>query len=132
MTLGIATAVRSAEAAAILAAIDAAVGAGKLRIYDGSRPATGGTVTNLLAELPFSNPAGSVTNGVLTLDPITDDSAADADGTATWFRILDGDDTFVLDGSAGESGTDIILGGATIVEGGTVAITSAVFTVGNA
>ena len=47
MTTGYSVAARNAQ----LDAITTAVGnAGKLRIYDGTRPATGGVVTNLLAE----------------------------------------------------------------------------------
>ena len=79
-----------------------------LRIYDSTgtgRPATGGAVTTqvLLAELTCNAtfaPASS--GGVLTLNAITQDSSANASGTATWFRIVKSDGTtHVLDGNVG-------------------------------
>ena len=104
MALGFATTLRTARAAQIVAAIDAGSGPGKCRIYNGTRPATGGTVTTLLAELTCSDPCGTVTNGVLTLSTITADSSADNSGTATWFRIVDSAGTFVMDGSITATG----------------------------
>jgi hypothetical protein len=134
MALGIVTAVRSSRATQILNAIDAGAGAGKIRIYDGSRPATGGTATNLLAELTCADPSGSVTNGVLTFNAITADSAADATGTATWFRIVDSTNAFVLDGSvtATGGGGDMTLNTTSIVANAQVQITSFTITEGNA
>lgn len=133
MTLGLSTALRNARLDAITAKIDAGSGAGKLRIYDGSRPATGGSATTLLAELTLADPsADAAAAGVLTLSAISDDASANATGTATWGRIVDSDGTFVLDCSVGTSGTDVILNTASIVSGATVSMTSAVFTEGNA
>jgi hypothetical protein len=133
MALGLATALRNSRLDAIKTAIDAGSGAGKLRIYDGSRPATGGSATNLLAELVLSDPCSSgASSGTLTLSAISDDASANATGTATWGRIVDSDNNFVLDCSVGTSGTDIILNTASIVSGATVSMTSAVFTEGNA
>lgn len=132
MAIGIVTALRTTRSTAILTALDAGAGAGKIRIYSGTRPATGGTATTLLAELPLSDPAGTVTNGVLTLSAITDDSSADATGTATWFRALDSDNTAVLDGDVGTSGSDLNLVTTSIVATQPVEITSFVLTEGNA
>ena len=80
-----------------------------LRIYDGTRPATGGTATTLLAELTCGTPfAAGASGGVLTLGAITQDSSANNTGTATWFRIVKADGTtFVLDGNVGTSGSDL-------------------------
>ena len=105
-----------------------------LRIYDGSRPASGGTATTKLAELTCGTPfAGSASSGVLTLSAITADSSADATGTATWFRIVKSDGTtFVMDGSVGTSGSDLNLNTTSIVSGANVSISSATFTAGNA
>lgn len=105
----------------------------KLRIYDGARPATGGAVTTLLAELicnaTFAPAAGA---GVLTLNAITSDSAADATGTATWSRIVQSDGvTHVLDCSVGTSGADINLNTTSIVINAQVSVTSATITEGN-
>jgi len=105
-----------------------------LRIYDGSRPATGGTATTKLAELTCNATfAPSATGGVLTLNSITQDASADATGTATWFRIVKSDGTtFVLDGSVGTSGSDLNLTTTSIVATQPVSITSFVITEGNA
>lgn len=105
-----------------------------LRIYDGSRPASGGSATTLLAELTCGTPfASSASSGVLTLSAITADSSADATGTATWFRIVKSDGTtFVMDGSVGTSGSDLNLNTTSIVSGANVSISSATFTAGNA
>lgn len=105
-----------------------------LRIYDGSRPATGGTATTLLAELTCNATfAPAASGGTLTLNAITQDSSANATGTATWARIVKSDGTtFVLDCSVGTSATDIILNTVSIVAAAVVSVTSAVFTEGNA
>ena len=71
-----------------------------LKIYSGTQPAGGGTVTTLLAELVMDvtafAPAASA--GVLTLNGITADSAINATGTCTWFRITTSGAVFVMDG----------------------------------
>lgn len=131
MTVGMATGLRNAR----LDAISTFAGnSGKLRIYNGSRPATGGTATTLLAELTVNSTfAPSASGGTLTLNAITSDTSADATGTATWARLVKSDGTtFVLDCSVGTSGADINLNTTSIVSGASVAITSAVFTEGNA
>lgn len=104
-----------------------------LRIYDGSRPATGGAATTLLAELTCNATfAPAASSGVLTLNAITQDSSANASGTATWFRIVKSDGTtFVLDGNVGTSGSDLNLSTTTIVITQPVSVTSFVITEGN-
>lgn len=104
-----------------------------LRIYDGTRPATGGTATTLLAELTCGTPfAAGASNGVLTLGAITQDSSANATGTATWFRIVKSDGTtHVLDGNVGTSGSDLNLTTTSIVATQPVSVTSFVITEGN-
>jgi hypothetical protein len=109
-------------------------GSCKLRIYDGSRPATGGTVTTLLAELTCNATfAGAASGGILTLNAITADTSADATGTATWARIVKSDGTtHVLDCSVGTSGADINLNTVSIVTGAQVSVTAATITEANA
>lgn len=104
-----------------------------LRIYDGSRPATGGAATTLLAELTCNATfAPAATGGVLTLNAIAQDASANATGTATWFRIVQsGGSTHVLDGNVGTSGSDLNLNSVSIVVGGTVSVTSFTITAGN-
>ncbi len=105
-----------------------------LRIYDGTRPATGGTATTLLAELTCNATfAPAASGGVLTLNSITSDTSANATGTATWFRIVQsGGSTHVLDGDVGTSGSDLNFNSVSFVAGGTVAVTSFTITAGNA
>ena len=108
-----------------------------LRIYDGSRPATGGAATNLLAQLTCNATfAPAASSGVLTLNSIASATSAAATGTATWFRIVQSNGTtHVLDGSVSTqaAGTgDLQLDSTSIVLGGTVAISSATITAGNA
>lgn len=128
--------VRNARMTAVGDAIDGGTGAGKLRIYDGTRPAdadTAITSQNLLAELPLSDPClASVTGGVATFDTITDEASAVGSGTATWFRIVDGDDNAIVDGNVGTSGADLNLSSVSITAGGVVSVTSLVWTEGNA
>lgn len=105
-----------------------------LRIYDGTRPATGGAATTLLAELVCNATfAPAAAAGLLTLNAIASDTAANATGTATWFRIVQSNGTtHVMDGNVGTSGSDMNLNSVSIVVGGTVAITSFTITAGNA
>lgn len=105
-----------------------------LRIYNGSRPATGGAATTLLAELTCGSPfAGAASGGVLTANAVASDESADATGTATWFRIVASDGTtHVMDGDVGVGTGDLQLDSVSIVAGGTVAVTSFVLTGGNA
>ena len=129
MAIAYSTAVRNA----MLDAITSAAGASALlSIYDGTRPATGGTATTLLAQLTCNATfAAAASNGVLTLNAITQDASANATGTATWFRITTSGATFVLDGNVGTSGSDLNLTTTAIVSGQPVSITSFTITEGN-
>ena len=131
MAISYATTLRNSRMDAIKTAIDAGA-AGLLRIYDGSRPATGGAATNLLAELTFNDPSfPSATSGVITASAITQDSSANASGTATWFRVVDSTGTFVMDGNVGTTGSDLNLTTVSIVITQPVSVTSFVLTEGN-
>ncbi len=136
MAVGLATGLRNARLDQITAKIDLGAAAGKLRIYNSPRPATGGTITStLLAELVFSDPsAGAAAGGTLTMNAITQDSMADNSGTALWARVIDSDGNFVADMSvtAVGGGGDVQLNSTTIVAGGVVQVNSATFTDGNA
>jgi hypothetical protein len=130
MALAYAATLRSAKQDAITTF---AGNAALLRIYDGTRPATGGAATTLLAELTCGTPfAAGASSGVLTLGAITQDSSANATGTATWFRIVKADGTtHVMDGNVGTSGSDLNLTTTSIVATQPVSITSFVLTEGN-
>jgi hypothetical protein len=130
MTTGYSVALRTAQ----LDPITTAVGnAGKLRIYDGTRPATGGAATTLLAEFTMGSPfAPSAAASVLspTLPSSTTGLAA---STATWFRIVTSGGTQVIDGSvtASGGGGDLELSTTTVSIGLTINITSFTITRGN-
>lgn len=129
MALAFSVALRNSRLDTIVTAIGTS---GKVRIYSGTRPATGGTATTLLAELPLSATAGTVSAGVLTLNAITADSAADATGTASWFRVLTSANVAVIDGDVGASGSDLNLNTTSLVVNGSVAISSFTITEPNA
>jgi hypothetical protein len=130
MALAYSTTLRNAKLDAITTAVGAS---GFLRIYDGSRPATGGSATTLLAELTLNATfAPAASGGVLTLNAITSDTSANATGTATWFRIVTSGATFVIDGNVGTSGSDLNLNTTSIVTAATVAVSSFTITAGNA
>lgn len=129
MALGYVTSLRNARMDQITTAIGAS---GLLRVYDGSRPATGGAATTLLAQLALSATAApAASGGVLTFNAITQDASADATGTATWFRITTSGGTAVIDGSVGTSGSDLNLTTTSIVAGQPVSVSSCVITEGN-
>lgn len=131
MALGYAVALRNSQ----LDEITALAGASALlRIYDGSRPATGGTATTLLAELVCNATfAAGASSGVLTLNAIAQDASANATGTATWFRLVASNGTtHVFDGNVGTSGSDLNLNTTSIVSGAAVSVTSFTVTAGNA
>lgn len=130
---GYSTTLRNARQDAITTAVGSA---GKLRIYNGTKPATGGAATTLLAELTLGSPfAPAASAGVLTANAITGDTSADASGTATWFRVVKSDGTtIVIDGtvSATGGGGELQLATTTIAAGVAVNVTSLTITEGNA
>lgn len=131
MALGFATNLRNAMADAITTFTG---GSCVIKIYSGSRPSTGGAEGTVLAQLAGNATfAPSASGGVLTLNSITQDSSANATGTAAWFRIYKTDGTtHVMDGSVGTSGSDLNLNTTSIVANGPVSITSCTITIGNA
>lgn len=133
MTVSLSTTVRNAEMDSITTAIGTS---GLLRIFNGTPPATVGTALSgntQLAELACSSAfAGSASSGVLTANAISDDSSADATGTASFFRIVKSDGTtYVVQGTVGTSAADCILNTTSIVAAGVVRCTSCVITAGN-
>jgi hypothetical protein len=118
--------------------ITTAVGAsGLLRIYDatGGTPANVGTALGsqvLLAELTCNATfAPGASGGVLTLNAITQDSSANATGTAAFFRITTSGGTAIVQGTVGTSGADLNLNTLSIVINGPVAVSSFTITAAN-
>lgn len=128
--------------AAAQAALDALLakinvgGAGVIKIFDGSMPSNCETADDgtLLAQLTPSNPAfpassttSSPHGAIATANAVTQDSSANADGTATYFRVYPNTPTTtnaVLQGNCGTSGADMILNTTAIVAGAVVSCTS--------
>jgi hypothetical protein len=104
-----------------------------LKVFSGTRPATGGAETTKLSEQVCNATfAAAASGGVLTLNAIADDTSADATGTASWFRIESSGAVHVMDGNVAASGSDLNFDSISFVAGGTVAISSFTVTAGNA
>jgi hypothetical protein len=120
-----------------LDALCAKANGGTLKIYTGTQPTDANTAIGaqvLLGTLGMNATAfaASVASGsagsrvcTATANSITDDTSADATGTASWFRIVQSDGTtIVMDGSVGTSGCDLNLATTAIVAGADLGITS--------
>lgn len=131
-----ATRISQAAAAAALDAVvdrlDADASPGFIEIRTGAQPATVATAASgtLLGTLTLSATAfGNATvasPSVATAAAITDDSSADATGTAGWFRAYDGAAVAIDDGdiTATGGGGDMELDNINIVAGGVIAVSS--------
>jgi hypothetical protein len=116
--------VRTARMNEVLDAINAGSGAGKLKIGTAAMAST-------LAVLTLTDPAGTVSGDILTLDfdPDISDSSADNSGTAAAATITDSDDNVIVSGlTVGTSGTNIVLDSTSITAGQTVTITAGTLT----
>jgi hypothetical protein len=73
---------------------------------------------------------------VLTFNAFTEDSSADATGTATWARVEDSDGAWVMDMDVGTSGQnpapELVMNTTSITAGGPIRIDSGSLTAGNA
>jgi hypothetical protein len=110
MTIGIDAAVRNSRLQVLLDAIDNGgdeYGGGHLRIYSGDRPATGGEVdeyeNELLLEFNLPYPSGTVSDGVLTFNDLGTVKGL-AEDIASWARVTDAEDNFVMDLSVSLAG----------------------------
>ena len=127
MAAGYANGLRNAQ----LDAITTYAGADAiLRIYDGTRPATGGTATTLLAEFTLGSPFAPAASGGVLSPTLPSAVNAGASGTATWFRVVKADGTtHVFDGSVG---SEMTLNTSTVTSGLQVSVTSWTIARGNA
>ena len=129
----LATAANNAACDAVVDLIDAGAGSGTIQIRSGTQPASANDAATgtLLATLTYSATAyGAAAAGVATANSITDDTTADATGTASWARHLDSDSNTVFDcdvTATGGGGT-IELNTVSIVAGATVSLTSGTIT----
>lgn len=126
MALALATTLRNTRATDIITAMGPS---GKMRFYSGTRPATGGAETTVLATLTFNTAFGTATNGVIDVnETVTQTNANHVSGTPTWVRLMTSADAFVADLSVG---TDITFSG-TIATGVDITLTNCTITEGNA
>ena len=114
---------------AMLDAITSKVGSNaRLRIYSGTAPASCAAALSgdtLLVDLPCSAAlAAASTNGVLTVNSITQTNAGGS-GTASFFRLYESTGTTCyMQGSVGTTGADLNLNTTAIAAGGPLQITS--------
>jgi len=113
---------------ALLDAINAVIGSGgKLKIYSGTQPANvaASEAGTLLASLTLSSsPLAAAGSGSAAFNTITGDTSADNTGTATHFSITKSDDTRVIEGSVGTSGSDLNVASTSFVAGQDIEVTS--------
>lgn len=121
----------------VVDAIDAGAGAGTIKIYSGTQPATADDAETgtLIATLTFSDPAfgaaaDTTPGGTATADPITEDSSADQTLTAGYFSLLDSNGLTVAMGSVGTSGADMNFNSLAITSGS--AVSCSAFTISQA
>lgn len=132
MTLQYSTTVRNAK----LDAIETAIGTSAiLKIRTGTVPATPATADSgtVLATVNLpSDWMAAASAGAKALSGTWQDTSADATGTAAHFRIYDsGGSTCHIQGTAGTSGTDMILDSTSFTAGQSFSITTFTITDGN-
>lgn len=140
----------TAAADAMLTALATSLNSGTIIIYSGTEPATADTALSsntVLAELTFAATAfntttstsggtsGLTTSGsdrVMTAFPIANDTSANADGTATFFRAFITGTTnqaaVRYQGTVGTTGQQLNLTNTGIVSTGVVSISSLTIT----
>lgn len=127
MTMKYSTALKNAQLDAITTAVGSA---GKLQIYDGTRPATGGTATTKLAEFTLGSPFAAAASGGVLSPTLPSAVTALAASTATWYRVTTSGGTFVIDGDASTGAGDLQLNTTAIGSGVQVSVTSWTITSG--
>lgn len=112
-------AIRTTLANAVRTAINGGGGAGRIEIYTAARAALLGTLT-------CDADCGTAADGTLTFAAITEDSAADATGTAAIFDVEDSAGVVIFSGaiSATGGGGDMTMPSTSITAGEPIRITS--------
>ena len=124
MAVNYATAIKNTRMSAVVTAIDAGSGAGKINVY------TAG-YANLIVSIALADPCGTVAAGALTFSGMPKTGTGAYAGNAAIARIVDSDNNVVLEGlTVGTSGTDIIIDNVNIAVGQTVNITAGTITHG--
>lgn len=110
------------------------VGAGgKLEIYAGAKPATGGAEGTTLAVFTLGSPFAPAASGGVQSPTLPANTTGSATGTAGWARVTKADGTTaVMDLTVGTSGAQLNLNTLSITSGGTVSVTSWTITAADA
>lgn len=120
--------VKKARSSAVLSLIDAAIAAGKLTLYSGSRPAVSDLPPDTsLLEMMLANPCGVVNDQAeIVFSPVADAMVASS-GVATWARMSDGDGNAVADFDVGlpGSGAAIVMTDTDLKAGSLIRVTLA-------
>src|SRR5690606_36588072 len=130
MAIRLPRASRNAAADAVVDRTDSG-GAGSIEMRARSPPASANDTVTLLVTIPLAATAfGSASNGTAALAGVPLSGTPVADGTAGWFRMLNGSGQTVLDGSVSTpgGGGDLQLATTTITTGLTVTITTGTVT----
>jgi hypothetical protein len=129
MTMTLSTAARNLVADALVTAIGSG---GKMKIYNGSKPAALGTPAGtLLATLTLGATAGTTASGVLTFGSVTQTNSSHVNGTPTFVRFTKSDDTVVADIDTGGGAGNLTFTG-TVVANQNVTVTGLTWTAPNA
>ena len=128
--LGVDTAIAAADAAMGLVNV---VGAGTLVVYSGTEPADPAeAITDQVALVVFTLPipvflpaVDAVSGGRAVMDAVTPVSALE-DGDAAWFRLIDGNDRVILQGSVSAplGGGDLTISSVSLVQNIEVSVVS--------
>ncbi len=131
MTVSLSTAAAIAACDAVVDLVDGGSGAGSCVIYSGTPPTDASTAlagNTVLADVTLDDPAfGAASDGApggeaaMAGLPLSDLSI-DATGTASFFRLLDSDDSVVMQGTVGTSSTDMIVDSVSFASGATFTI----------
>jgi hypothetical protein len=107
--------------------------AGKLEIYSGAKPATGGAEGTLLAVFTLGSPFAPAASGGVQSPTLPDATVGVANGTAGWARVTKADGTTaVMDLTVGTSGANVNLSTLTISVDVAVSVTSWTIAAGDA
>lgn len=131
----IGTTMRNAACDGIVDTLDGGTPPARMEHRTGSQPTNVGDASSgtLLGTNLFSNPAfGAASTGVATASAISNDTSADASGTAGYFRWYTGaggDTAALAQGNTSTSGADLNFDNNVIVAGGVIAISAFTLTV---
>ena len=132
MTIGLSTALRSARAQLLIDELNN----GAIRFYDSPRPVTGAAIATqvLLATCDLFSPAGTVSDGVITLNVVDQSAQTTVAADVHWVRLVDSSGAFVADMSCGilGSGAEIVYDDVSIAIGSNLRILSGTILEGNA